>query len=148
MKFPFNPSVLHVRPKRTASGQFKFLGKVQVARVRFSATALQIPALWPTGAGELSGADPRAGPFWSEPVLRTRAFRLRTDWSDRTDRTNGERPKFKKADPFTLEVVPLRQILRTPITRVSRKVSRLSPSEVQTMHFVLCHSEVFTTLLY
>ena len=35
------------------------------------------------GVGELSGSDPRAGPFWPEPVLRTRAFRLRTDWSDR-----------------------------------------------------------------
>ena len=148
MKFPFNPSVLHGRPKRTASGQFKFLGKVQGARVRLPATALQIPALWPTGAGELSGSDPQAGPFWPEPVLISRTFRLRIDRSESPDRTNGERPKFKKADPFTLEVVSLRQILRTPITRVSRKVSRLSPSEVQTMHFVLCHSEVFTTLLY
>ena len=28
-------------------------------------------------------------PFWPEPVLRTRTFQLRTDWSDRTD---GKRP--------------------------------------------------------
>ena len=33
-------------------------GKVQGARVHFPATTLQIPALWPTGAGELSGPDP------------------------------------------------------------------------------------------
>ena len=45
----------------------------------FPATTLQIPALWPTGKGELSGSDPWAGPFWPEPVLRTRAFYLRTD---------------------------------------------------------------------
>ena len=52
---------------------------------RFSATTLQIPALWPTGAGELNGSDACswAGSFWPEPVLRTCAFHLRTDWSDR-----------------------------------------------------------------
>ena len=32
-------------------------GKVQGARVHFAATTLQIPALWPTGAGELSRSD-------------------------------------------------------------------------------------------
>ena len=51
----------------------------------FPAITLQILALWPTAAGELSGSDPWAGPFWTEPVLRTRAFHLRTDWSDRTE---------------------------------------------------------------
>ena len=35
-----------------------------------------------------------AGPFWPEPVLRTRALYLRTDWSDRTDRTSGKRLKL------------------------------------------------------
>ena len=59
--------------------------KVQSARLHLSATTLQIPALWLTGAGELSGSDPWVGPFWPEPVLRTRAFHLRTDWSDRPD---------------------------------------------------------------
>ena len=33
-------------------------GKVQGARVHFPAITLQIPALCPTGAGELSGSDP------------------------------------------------------------------------------------------
>ena len=33
-------------------------GKVQGARARVPATTLQIPAFWPTGAGELSGSDP------------------------------------------------------------------------------------------
>ena len=56
----------------------------------FPATTLEIPALWPTGAGELSGSDPRAGPFWPEPVLRTRAFHLKPDWLDGTDWTNGK----------------------------------------------------------
>ena len=60
----------------------------------FPATTLQIPALWPTGSRELNGSDPRAGPIWPEPVLRTRAFHLRTDWSDRPDRTNGKRRKW------------------------------------------------------
>ena len=50
----------------------------------FPATILQLPALWPTGAGELSGSDPWAGPFWPELALKTRVFHLRTDWSDRT----------------------------------------------------------------
>ena len=27
----------------------------------FPATTFQIPALWPTGAGELNGSDPQAG---------------------------------------------------------------------------------------
>ena len=61
-------------------------GTVQRARVHFPATSLQVPAFWPTGAGELSASDPRAGPFWTEPVLRTRAFRLKTDWSTEPDR--------------------------------------------------------------
>ena len=61
-------------------------------RTIFPAITLQVPALWPTGAEERSGSDPRAGTFWPEPVLRTRAFHSRTDWSDRTDRTNGKRP--------------------------------------------------------
>ena len=38
----------------------------------FPATTLRIPALWRTGAGELSGSDPSGGPFWLEPALRTR----------------------------------------------------------------------------
>ena len=59
----------------------------------FHATIILISVLWPTGAGELSGSDPWAGPFWPEPVLRTRACHLRTDWSGRTDRTNGKRPE-------------------------------------------------------
>ena len=43
----------------------------------FFPSQLRIPALWPTGAGELGGSDPCAGPFWPEPpVLRTRAFHL------------------------------------------------------------------------
>ena len=33
----------------------------------FSAETLQIPALWPTGMGELSSYYPRAGPFWPKP---------------------------------------------------------------------------------
>ena len=33
-------------------------GKVQGGVYIFPATTLQIPALWPTGAGELSGSDP------------------------------------------------------------------------------------------
>ena len=32
--------------------------KIKGARVHFPATTLQIPALWPTGVGELSGSDP------------------------------------------------------------------------------------------
>ena len=48
----------------------------------FPATTLQIPALWLTVAGELSGSDPWARPFWPEPVLITRAFYLRTGWGD------------------------------------------------------------------
>ena len=43
-------------------------GKVQGASVHFPATTLQISALWPTGAGELSGADPQAGLFCLEPT--------------------------------------------------------------------------------
>ena len=50
----------------------------------------------PTGVRELSASDPRAVPFWPESVLRTRAIHLRTDWSDRTDLTNGKRPKYHK----------------------------------------------------
>ena len=57
----------------------------------FPATTLQIPALWPTGAGELSSSDPWAGTFWPEPVLRTRVLHLRTDWSNQPDWTNGKR---------------------------------------------------------
>ena len=51
--FPFARSG---RPKRTGSDQFR--RKSRGARVHFPATTLQIPALWPTGAGELSGSDP------------------------------------------------------------------------------------------
>ena len=59
------------------------MGKRSEARAYiFPTTTLQIPALWPTGAEELSGSDPWAGPLWPEPVLRTRAaFLLRTDRS-------------------------------------------------------------------
>ena len=78
--------------KKSSSGQFKWKAPRR-ARLHFPATTLQILALWPTGAGELNGSDPWAGPFSREPVLRTRAFHLSTDWSDRTDRTNGKRPK-------------------------------------------------------
>ena len=66
------PLVLYGRPRRTGSGQF--IWKSQGARVHFSLQTLQIPALWPTGAGELSGSDPWVGSFWTEPVLKTRAF--------------------------------------------------------------------------
>ena len=79
-------------------------GKFQGACVHFPATTLQIPALRPTEAGELSGSDPRAGPFWPEPVLRTRAFHLRTDWPGRTDWTNGERPLRLKRVSWYLSV--------------------------------------------
>ena len=64
-------------------------GKVQGTCVHFLATTLQIPVLWPTGAGELSGSDSRTESFWPEPVLRTHAFHLRTDGlvgPDRPDR--------------------------------------------------------------
>ena len=61
----------------------------KLTRKCFPATTLQIPAFWPTGVGELSGSNPWAGTFWPEPVLRTRAFYLRTDWSDRPDRASG-----------------------------------------------------------
>ena len=61
-------------------------GKVQGACMHFPATVLQIPALWPTGAGELSGSD-SAGSFWPEPVLRTYVFHLRADRSEQPDRT-------------------------------------------------------------
>ena len=64
-------------------------GKVQGTCVHFLATTLQIPVLWPTGAGELSGSDSRTESFWPEPVLRTHAFHLRTDGLvglDRLDR--------------------------------------------------------------
>ena len=67
-------------------------GKSKARAYVFPATTLQIPALWPTGAGELSGSDPWAGLFWPESVLRTRAFHSRADWSDRTDRTSGMWP--------------------------------------------------------
>ena len=61
-------------------------GKVQGTRVQlFPATT---PVLSPTEARKLSGSDPLEGPFWPEPVLRTNAFYLRIDWSDRT---NGKR---------------------------------------------------------
>ena len=53
----------------------------------FPATTHQIPARFGRPkAGELSGSDPSAGSwsFWPEPVLRTHALHLRTDWSDRT----------------------------------------------------------------
>ena len=69
----------------------------------FPATTLQIPALFATGAGELSGSNQWAGPFWPEPILRTRAFHLRTDWSDWTDRTDGKRPQF----PFLSIIRPM-----------------------------------------
>ena len=65
-------------------------GKVQGARVHFPATTLQFPAIWPTGAQELSGSGSRAGAFWPESVLRTRVFHLRTRWFDRP---NGKGPK-------------------------------------------------------
>ena len=80
------PSVRSCRPKRTCSDQFKWKGP------RRARTTLLSPALWPTGAGELSSSDPWAGPFRPEPVLRTRAFHLRSDWSDRTGRTYGKWP--------------------------------------------------------
>ena len=78
------------RPRRTDFGQFKWKGSIKARVYIFPATTSQVPALWPTEAGELSGSDPRAGTFWPEPVLRTRAFHLRSNWSDRTDRTNGK----------------------------------------------------------
>ena len=48
-----------------------------------------ISLLWPQ---RTSGSDPWAGSFWTEPVLRTLAFHLRTDWSDQPDGTIGKRP--------------------------------------------------------
>ena len=60
------------------------MGRSKARVYIFPATTLPIPVLWPTGAGELSGSDPWVGPFWTELVLRTRAFHSRTDWSDRT----------------------------------------------------------------
>ena len=47
-------------------------GRSKARAYIFPATTLQIPALWPIGAGELSGSDPLTGPFWAEPVLKTR----------------------------------------------------------------------------
>ena len=72
------PLVRSGRPKRPGSDQFKWEGPRR-ARTFFPVTTLQTEfALWPTGAGELSGSDPWAGPFWPKPVLRSRAFHLRT----------------------------------------------------------------------
>ena len=36
------------------------------AYIFFPAKSFSIPALSPSGAGELSGSDPQAGPFWTE----------------------------------------------------------------------------------
>ena len=46
-----------------------FNAKTLSARAHF----FPILVLWPRGAGELYGSEPRVGPFWSEPVLRTPA---------------------------------------------------------------------------
>ena len=51
------PRVPSGRPKRTGSGQFKWKAPTPTDAYIFPATTLQIPALWPTGAGELSGSD-------------------------------------------------------------------------------------------
>ena len=61
------------RPKITGSSQFKWKGP-KVRAYIFSAAALQIPALWLTEGGELSGCYPWAESFLPEPVLRM-AFR-------------------------------------------------------------------------
>ena len=49
------------RPKRTGSELVltSLNGKVQSTCTIFPAITLQIPALLPTGAGKLSGSDPR-----------------------------------------------------------------------------------------
>ena len=70
-------------PKRTGSGQSRWK---RPWRMR---TFFQPQLSKATGAGELSGSDPWAWSFWLE---LTRAFRLRTNWSDRPDQTNGKRP--------------------------------------------------------
>ena len=45
------------RARRTGSGQFKWK-RPRRARTFLPASTLHIPALWPTGAEELSGSDP------------------------------------------------------------------------------------------
>ena len=63
--------------------------KIKGARVHFPATTLQIPALWPTEVGELSGSDPWAGPLSPEPLLRTRAFHWFKNMTGQTEQMEG-----------------------------------------------------------
>ena len=96
-------SYLSVLAGRKELFQVCLNGKVQGARVHFSPPQL---SKFPR-AGELSGSDPRAGPFWPEPVLRTRVFHLRTDWSGRTDRTNRKQPQPFSPESYKLYVTKL-----------------------------------------
>ena len=68
---------LSICRKRTDCGQLKWKGQYKTRAYIFLSTILQVPALCPTEARELSGSDPRVGSFWQEPVLRIRAFHLR-----------------------------------------------------------------------
>ena len=53
------PLVCSGRPQRTGSGRLK-LESFKACAYISPASAFQIPALWPTGAGELNGSDPGA----------------------------------------------------------------------------------------
>ena len=57
IKVTFHLFVLAGLYKRNSFGKFKWKGP-GCAHTFFPATTLQIPALWPTGAGEPSGSDP------------------------------------------------------------------------------------------
>ena len=59
----------------------------------------KFPRLWPTGAE-----------LWPEPVLRTRSIRLRTDWSDRSDRTSGCNSNYSIVDLVQPEDVSRKKI--------------------------------------
>ena len=99
-KVAFHLSVLSGRPKRTGSGQFKRKG-LRNTRKFFPDTTLQIPALWPTEAVELSGSYSFAGPFWLEPVLRTRAFNFSKNWSEPT---NGKRLNLTNSEVARVKI--------------------------------------------
>ena len=77
--------------KRTGSGQFKWKGPRHACTL-FPPQLSKFPHFGQPEWENWAALIHEQGPFWPEPVLRTCAFHLRTDWSDRPDLTNGMRP--------------------------------------------------------
>ena len=88
-------------------------GKNQRVRLSLKCARTFFPATTPNSRA-LADRSGRTEQLWcmNTAILRTRAFHLRTNWSDQTDRTSGKRTKGSKK-PFICKIYDSRSLTHT-----------------------------------